>query len=166
MASVAIYDPNSTPNKITQYLQSVNTPDYSSKPNVLINPDVSALQGVDIRYWKHVAGAIVQMTTAEKNAVDAAFTSGVTNVLRIDGKAIIDMQSPQGIILRALADILVDEINVVRGWLQTFKAQTAAATSLANLQTRVASLPDTPDRTLLQFKNAIKTAIDAGTVDN
>ncbi len=68
-------------------------------------------------------------------------------------------------IARAEASVLVDEINALRQWITQFKAATAAATSLANLQTRVAALPNMPDRTLAQAKTAIKAAIDGGTVD-
>ena len=58
-------------NKITlQYLQSVNTPDY---PTVdwLINPDISAVVNVPHRYWKLVGNTVVEMTQAEKDAVEA-----------------------------------------------------------------------------------------------
>lgn len=54
------------------YMQSVNTPDY---PTAIVNPDLSALQGVPIKYWKIVAGAVVEMTQSEKNVVDAAIAA-------------------------------------------------------------------------------------------
>ena len=54
-----------------QYLQFVNTPDYD--PNVwVINPDLSGVVGVEQKYWKVVSGAVVEMTSDEKAAVDAA----------------------------------------------------------------------------------------------
>lgn len=68
-------------------------------------------------------------------------------------------------LLRAAAAIMVDEINVLREWEVSFKAAVAAATNLANLQTRVAALPDLPDRTLAQAITAIKNKINGGTVD-
>lgn len=68
-------------------------------------------------------------------------------------------------IARAEAAVLIDEINLLREWIVSFKAATAAATSLANLQSRVAALPDMPDRTFAQAKTAIKAKIDGGTVD-
>ncbi len=64
---------------------------------------------------------------------------------------------------RAVAGIMVDEINILREWIVAFKAATAAATSLANLQTRVAALPDLPDRTLAQARTAFIARVNSGT---
>lgn len=68
MSNIAIFKLNQTP----QYLTSVNTPDYSSDPDVIVDPDISALTGVLVKYWKRSGNTVVQMTQAEKNAVDAA----------------------------------------------------------------------------------------------
>lgn len=73
--------------------------------------------------------------------------------------------SPLYKVMRAEAAVLVDEINVVREWVVSFKAAVAASTSLANMQTRVAALPDLPDRTLAQAKTAIQTKITNGVAD-
>ena len=62
-------------------------------------------------------------------------------------------------LMTAFADIIMDEINILRGWTIDFKAEVAAATSLANLQTRVATLPDLSDRTLAQLKTALTNRI-------
>ncbi len=64
---------------------------------------------------------------------------------------------------RAVAAIMVDEINALREWIVSFKAQVAAASSLADLKTRVAGLPDLPDRTLAQAKAAFISKVNAGT---
>lgn len=50
-----------------QYQTSVNTPDF---PVVdwIINPDLSAVQGVDKKYWVVDGDSIRQMTTVEKDA--------------------------------------------------------------------------------------------------
>jgi len=66
---------------------------------------------------------------------------------------------------RAEAGIAIDEINAIREWNMSLKAAVAAATNLANLQTRVAALPDMPDRTLAQAITALKNKINGGTVD-
>jgi hypothetical protein len=71
----------------------------------------------------------------------------------------------EGKVLRALVDVLLDEINLLRAWLASLKTETAAATNLANFQTRVATLPPTPTRTLAQAKTAILNKLDGGTVD-
>lgn len=68
-------------------------------------------------------------------------------------------------VLRAAADVLRDEVNILRAWLASFKTEVAAATTLADLKTRVAGLPATPARTLAQLKTAITNRINDGTVD-
>ncbi len=64
---------------------------------------------------------------------------------------------------RAIAALTVDEINTLREWIVSFQAAVAAATSLANLQTRVAALPNLPDRTLAQAKSAFINKVNSGT---
>ncbi len=64
---------------------------------------------------------------------------------------------------RAIASLTLDEINTLREWIVSFQAAVAAATSLANLQTRVAALPNLPDRTLAQAKTAFIAKVNSGT---
>jgi hypothetical protein len=64
--------------------------------------------------------------------------------------------------LRAAGAVQVDEINLLRQWITSFKAAVAAATSLADLKTRVAALANMPDRTLSQYKTAVLNHIDGG----
>jgi hypothetical protein len=64
----------------------------------------------------------------------------------------------------ALALLTLDEINNLRQWVGGFKAATAAATSLADLKTRVASLPNTPDRTRAQLLAAVRAKLTDGSI--
>ncbi len=64
---------------------------------------------------------------------------------------------------RAIAALAIDEINTLREWIVSFQAAVAAASSLANLQTRVAALPSLPDRTLAQAKAAFINKVNSGT---
>ncbi len=64
---------------------------------------------------------------------------------------------------RAIAALAIDEINTLREWIVSFQAAVAAATSLANLQTRVAALPNLPDRTIAQAKAAFINKVNSGT---
>jgi len=57
-----------------QYIQSVNTPDYSDT-DWIINPDLSAVSGVPQKYWKIVGDTIVEMTTDEQAAADMAIAN-------------------------------------------------------------------------------------------
>jgi hypothetical protein len=65
MANVAFLE-----NGNVVYLKSVNTPEYSGKTNLVINPDVSSLSVVDRKYWKIDGGSVVEMTQAEKDFVN------------------------------------------------------------------------------------------------
>lgn len=66
---------------------------------------------------------------------------------------------------RALALIVLREINGLRTWLRDFKSAVAAATNLANLQSRVAALPSTPNYTQRQLMDAIKAKLADGSAD-
>lgn len=166
MADIVRFSTETTPNPITEYRQSVNTPDYEGQANVIVNPNLAAVAGQPMKYWKHVSGAIQLMTQGERDTVDAALAAAALSAARNGAKDQIVGTIPLPILLRALADILKDEINIVRGWTVSFKAEVAAATNLANLQSRVATLPTLSDRTLAQLKTAIQNRIDSGGVDN
>lgn len=64
MANVVLFT-----NGVAQYLKSVNTPDYEGNPNALIDPDLSAVQGVDMQWWKLDGSSVVEMSPAEKQAI-------------------------------------------------------------------------------------------------
>jgi hypothetical protein len=166
MSDMVQYSIATTPNPVTEYRQSINTPDFEGLPNTLINPNLSAVVGNPIKYWKHVAGAIQLMTQGERDAVDASIAAALLLARRTGGKDYIDSVEALGIILRAVADITKDELNILRQWLAAFKVEVAAASNLADLKTRVATLPATADRTLAQLKTAIKNKIDGGTLDS
>lgn len=78
MANIVIFKPGKPP----EYLESVNGAEYmtdpatnDTKPNspdVLINPDISAVKNVPVKFWKRVGNAVVEMSQAEKDAVAAA----------------------------------------------------------------------------------------------
>ena len=165
MADIVRYSTSTTPNPITEYRQSVNTPDYDGQPNVLINPNLSAVAGQPLRYWKHVAGAIQLMTLAEQNAVDAAIAAALLASQRNGAKDIFDSAVSDGKILKAVVLLLIDELNTLRTFTRDFKTETAAATNLANFQTRIATLPTLADRTAAQARTAIRTKIDNGDAD-
>lgn len=84
----------------------------------------------------------------------------LTGVQRAASAAMFsDPASPVSRVERAAALVVLDRVNELREWLTAFKAATAAATSLANLQTRVAALPNTPDYTAAQIKTAVQNKI-------
>lgn len=78
MANIAIFKPGKPP----EYLESVNGAEYMTdpanndttpnSPDVLINPDISAVKNVPVKFWKRVGDTIVEMDKAEKDAIAAA----------------------------------------------------------------------------------------------
>lgn len=57
--------------------------------------------------------------------------------------------------LVAYLKVALDENNALREWMQGLKAATSNAVSLADFKLRVAALPDMPERTGEQLKQAI-----------
>lgn len=51
-----------------QYLKSVNTPDYPTE-DWIHNPDLSAVAGVDKKYWKLSGDSVLPLTGGEKDAI-------------------------------------------------------------------------------------------------
>lgn len=179
MADIVKYSTGSTPNPVTDYLPNQEAGQFAGQSNVLVLNDstsqnlskwnaVRALvaAGIPIRYWKHVSGEIQEMTSGEKTSVDAAIATANAAAVRLGAKNIIVGFDHTPLLERAFADVIKDEINIIRQWTVSYKAEVAAATSLANLQTRVAALPTLNDRTLAQLKTAINNRIDSGDVDS
>jgi hypothetical protein len=75
-------------------------------------------------------------------------------------KELYDALDAEARALRAVAALTVDELNDLRAWITSFKAEVAAASSLADLKTRVAALPNLPQRTYAQARTAVRNAVD------
>ena len=69
MSRIVIFNPST--NDIIEYIPSANTPDYDKRSDVLVNPDVSLISSVPLKYIKHKTGALVEKTQAEKDTTDA-----------------------------------------------------------------------------------------------
>ena len=169
-SDVVVCDPAdpAVADSVTAYRTSVDTPVYASNPDALINPDVAAVLGVEpLRYWKcdRPGNAAVAMSGAEKSAVDAQDAAALDAAVRAGARNRHQGFVDQALFLRAFADIVKDEINILRQWDASFKVEVAAANNLANLKARVAGLPDLPDRNLAQLRAAIDARIDSGGVD-
>lgn len=108
MANIAIFNPNQTP----EYLTSVNGAEYmadptalegnvvSNNPNIIINPDISVVKDIPIKYWKRNGNQIIEMTTAEKQVVDTNELLARKN--RADDFGLSDMK----VILTALIKVI------------------------------------------------------------
>lgn len=89
----------------------------------------------------------------------------LTARVRSAGITVLSAQSEYSILQRAVADVIKDEINILRQWEMSFKAAVAASGTLAALKTNVAALPNLPDRNLGQLRTAITDRINSGAVD-
>lgn len=57
--------------QVQGYQVSVNTQDeWLSDPTLILNPDLRAVKGVAVRYWKCVAGNLEPMTAEEQQVID------------------------------------------------------------------------------------------------
>ena len=137
MGKVAIFNPVN--NRIIDVKNSVNTPSFVGRNDVIINPTMP--QGVILKYLKHENGSVVEMTQAEKDQVDQEEATANLNKVRGLAKGNVDDFTDYGVIIRALAIITMNEINILR-----------AQHSL-------------PARTLAQLKTAMKNEIDSGSAD-
>ena len=124
----------------------------------------SLVSSVPQKYLKWNDG-LVEMTQAEKDALDQAEVIAETTAVRERAKSRVVGFSDDPLYQRALADILKDEINALRARDRDRASDIALATNLANLQTRAAQRPALEDRTLNQLKTAIQNRIDSGSVD-
>jgi hypothetical protein len=88
-----------------QYLKSVHTPDFPIG-QWIHNPDLSALTGVPVRYWKVSGDIVSEMGAGEKAAVDAA----ALQAERDNDKVPLDDER----LIQALALTIMDEINILR----------------------------------------------------
>lgn len=111
------------------------------------------------------------LTAKEKSDLVAGFLAlpdspiKTNELKRNAAKEVLDQPGPFNTVQRATLELMAQEINVLRAWLSGFKAEVAAATTLADLKTRVAGMPSTPARTKTQIVNAIKAEVDTGNAD-
>lgn len=108
-----------------QFLQSVNTPDYP-EPTWKHNPDMSQVAGLAERYWKWDSGTErpISQTAGEKTATDAAILAAAK-----DGAVAPLAASDVPDLLRALALVVMDEVNILRA------QHSLPARTVAQLQT-------------------------------
>lgn len=143
------------------YRLSANTPDFPTA-DWFINPDVSAVAGVPTKYWaRPLTDPVTEMSQAEKDAVDSSIASAIVSEQRQDAKDHQDGTDGDMRSARAIVKLTVDELNILRSWLVDFKAAVASSNNLSQLQTEVAALPNTLDRTYAQARSAIDIIIDA-----
>jgi len=78
MSRIAIYDPEAVvANQVISYITSAHTPDYNHISYKIINPDLSAVSGQPMKWWKVTGGTtIVLMSSGEQQTVDISLLPG------------------------------------------------------------------------------------------
>lgn len=94
------------------------------------NPDLTAVKGQPVKYWKLNGDLVEPMTAGERAIVDGTDATARKDSLAAE----VDRAHPA--IWRAFAEVVMDEINILR---------------------RRAALPD---RTLAQLKTAMRNKLD------
>lgn len=112
-SNVLVFDPTSTPvpGRARAYLVSVNTTDFEGVTNALINP---ALPGVALEWVKVTNGTAVAMSLVESNLVVSTESSNRLAGARSDAKNGYDADHPLGRLQRAIVEITMREINILR----------------------------------------------------
>ena len=102
--------------------------------------------------WKTQDELDADAAAAAQSAADVAAAQAAAAAAVLELEAQLDNAQR---ITKGLALTLLDEVNLLRNWITSFKVATASSVSLANLQTRVAALADTPERTAAQLRTAV-----------
>lgn len=114
MADILRYDPDSTPpGKVIAYLSSQDTSQYEGLPNILINPEVTLLFEVPVRYWLVEGGVVREMTAQEKADVDVLETTANVDRRRQIVRDLRDRED-MALVLEALVRMLLAEDNAIR----------------------------------------------------
>ena len=117
-AGVAVFC-DATTNAVTDIKKSVNTPDYDKDPNVIVNPDFSGVLGVDEKYWKCSVDSVVEMTTPEKNVVDAKNTKRLKDIeeAKIDGgeATVGDLIDALDALSLVTKSVVIDKMKELKG---------------------------------------------------
>jgi len=131
-----------------QYLPSANTPDYPVE-DWIINPDMSAVIGVDSRYWRITGDVVSLMSEQDRNALDAAAVQSARDA------AVAQLQQAEDV-LRAFMLILLDDRNLLAARQSSLLDAIDGAASLAALKTAAAAIANPPQYTEEQLRTAIR----------
>jgi hypothetical protein len=133
-----------------EFMRSVNEPLYP-EPTWKHSPDMSQVVGVEPRFWKWdaIADRPIPMTAPEQAAV-------VSTKLNAARDAAVERLTVQEDLLRAFMLLVLSEFNAHTAKVNAILSAIDAATTLANLKTAIAAIPDLPVRTEQQLRTAIR----------
>ena len=134
-----------------QYLTSVNTPDYPVA-DWIVDPDLSAVVGFPSIYWVITGDVVTLMTQVERDAVDAT-------ILEASRDALISEIDNVEDILRAFANVLLDELNAHSTKMAEISSIVDGAGNYSAFVTAMQGISDYPQRTLAQLRTAIRNKL-------
>ena len=108
--------------------------------------------GIVISEWRFPQAQPAQ-SELDTIAASSEFQSYLAN-----RSTILDRQQARNIFdttQKRFALVTLDEINLLRSWIAGFKSAVASSLTLADLKIRVSNLPNMPERTAAQLKNAM-----------
>jgi len=124
-----------------QYRRSVNTPDFPTS-DWIINPNLSSVQNVPVKYWKITDDTVSEMSQAEKDSADVASlpAAKIQKLAQVRAKSV---QIMAGVLADLDPGVNVGEFQsslntVLRGKAQDAKAlkdQIDSALTLAEIET-------------------------------
>lgn len=133
-----------------RYLSSVNTPDYPP-PTWKSNPDMSAVAGVEHRYWvwDAIGDRPVEMDQDSKDEVDAAIVTATLDheILKVDNTKEI---------IRAMSLLLVSHINGHVDNLNEMRAAAANSTDFGEFKTAMSNMATHPTWTIALFRAELR----------
>ena len=171
MSSLVTYNPSdpNVANVITAVRLGV---DPQTLPNTLIDPDYSLIGGIQnaqsaIGTATANVGSnqITPFTTQQQTTWNAAIAAALVASQRAQAAADVSTANDLGKLIRASDDVILNEFNTILTWINSFMAAVNAATSLADLKTRVAQITVPANVTLAQAKTAIINDINSGNAD-
>lgn len=121
MANVIVFDPNSVPvpNRIREYLKSVNTTHYKDRADVLINPVLP--EGIALGLLKVLNGEVVELTQSDLDAIayQHSLDTAILEAKRIReakdfAKGVLDGDEGYEVFLNALVTVIVQQFNSLR----------------------------------------------------
>lgn len=131
-----------------EYRASVNDPDYSAI-DWIINPDLSAVVGFENLYWIITGDTVSLMSAPDRAALDAA-----NETSRLDQLAAEIEQ--QQTILRAFAEVLLDELNRHASNMNALLDGIDGASNLSGIKSAAAAITNHPIRALSDLRTALR----------
>lgn len=130
---------NTDTGRVLRKLPYRNTPDFEGLPNMLRVARLERDWPQPARYLIVEGGILREMTTEEKAIVDTEQAAAMEASVKNGAKQLATADDENGRLLRALLDIMLDEINTLRA-LHSLPART-----LSQLKTQLAGRIDSGD---------------------